>query len=156
MKQKTSEKYDYTNIIEGIDNAKIMQDYEYKIVIEKQKEGKLNEGETYILDKYLMSKKFVIDIEKIDEEFIEEHFRNEYLIDNKKQFIKKEVTIEKDFDNDLLQDKVEKINKIVSWFRDKEGNNQDIKSEDLRNNFIVFLKTLLLNNYLILIRKRWK
>ena len=36
-----------------------------------------------------MSKKFVIDIEKIDEEFIEEHFRNEYLIDNYKQFIKK-------------------------------------------------------------------
>ena len=36
-----------------------------------------------------MSKKFVIDIEKIDEEFIEEHFRNEYLIDNYKQLIKK-------------------------------------------------------------------
>ena len=25
-----------------------MQEYEYKILIEKQKEGKLNEGETYI------------------------------------------------------------------------------------------------------------
>ena len=115
-----------------------MQDYEYKILIEKQKEGKLNEEETYILDKYFMSKKFVIDIEKIDEEFIEEHFRNEYLIDNYKQFIKKEETIEKNFDNDLLQDKVEKINKIVCWFRDKEGNKQDIKSEDLRTNFIGF------------------
>ena len=34
-----------------------MQEYEYKIVIEKQKEGKLNEGETYILDKYFTSKK---------------------------------------------------------------------------------------------------
>ena len=66
-----------------------MQDYEYKILIEKQKERKLNEGETYILDKYFMSKKFVIDIDKIDEEFIKEHFRNEYLIDNYKQFIKK-------------------------------------------------------------------
>ena len=139
-KAKKSEKCDYTNRIEGIDNAKIMQEYEYKILIEKQKEGKLNEGETYILDKYFMSKKFVIDIEKIDEEFIEEHFRNEYLIDNYKQFIKKEETIEKNFDNDLLQDKVEKINKIVSWFIDKEGNNQDIKSEDLRTNFIGFFK----------------
>ena len=87
-----------------------------------------------------MSKKFVIDIEKIDEEFIEEHFRNEYLIDNYKQFIKKEETIEKNFDNDLLQDKVEKINKIVSWFIDKEGNKQDMKSEDLRTNFIGFFK----------------
>ena len=128
-KAKKSEKYDYTNRIEGIDNAKIMQEYEYKILIEKQKEGKLNEGETYILDKYFMSKKFVIDIDKIDKEFIEEHFRNEYLIDNYKQFIKKEETIEKNFDNDLLQDKVEKINKIVSWFRDNEGNKQDIKSD---------------------------
>ena len=109
-----------------------MQQYEYKILIEKQKkEGKLNEEETYILDKYFMSKKFVIDIEKIDEEFIEEHFRNEYLIDNYKQFIKKEETIEKNFDNDLLQDKVEK-KIIVSWFRDKEGNKQEIKSEDLK------------------------
>ena len=63
-KANKSEKYDYTNRIEGLDNAKIMQDYEYKILIEKQKEGKLNEGETYILDKYFMSKKFVIDIEK--------------------------------------------------------------------------------------------
>ena len=87
-----------------------------------------------------MSKKFVIDIEKIDEEFIEEHFRNEYLIDNYKQFIKKEETIEKNFDNDLLQDKVEKNNKMVSWFRDKEGNKQDIKSEDLRTYFIGFFK----------------
>ena len=44
-----------------------MQEYEYKIFNKKQKEWKLNEGETYILDKYFMSKKFVIDIKKIDE-----------------------------------------------------------------------------------------
>ena len=31
-KAKKSEKYDYTNRIEGIDNAKIMQEYEYKIL----------------------------------------------------------------------------------------------------------------------------
>ena len=66
-----------------------MQEYEYKILIEKQKEGKLNEGETYILDKYFMSKKFVIDIDKIDEEFIEDYFRNKYLIDNYKKILKK-------------------------------------------------------------------
>jgi hypothetical protein len=54
-----------------------------------------------------MSKNFVIDIEKIDEELIEERFRNEYVIDNYKQFIEKKETIEKNFDNDLLQ--VEKI-----------------------------------------------
>ena len=71
-----------------------------------------------------------------------------------RNLLKKKKTIEKNFDNDLLQDKVEKINKIVSWFIDKEGNNQDIKSEDLRTNFIGFLKTLLLNNYLILILKK--
>ena len=70
----------------------------------------------------------------MDEEFSEEHFRNEFLINNYEQFIKKEESIEKNFDNNLLQDKVEKINKIVSWFRDKEGNKQDIKSEDLRTN----------------------
>ena len=32
-----------------------MQEYEYIILIEKQNEGKLNEGGTYILDKYFMS-----------------------------------------------------------------------------------------------------
>ena len=47
-----------------------MLEYEYKILIEKQKEEKLNEEETYILDTYFLSKKFVIDIEKIYQEFI--------------------------------------------------------------------------------------
>ena len=56
--------------------------YQYNYLIEKQKEGELNEKETYILDKYFLSKKFIIDIEKIDGDFVEEHFRKEYVIDN--------------------------------------------------------------------------
>ena len=37
-----------------------MQEYEYIILIEKQKKGKLNERETYILDKYFMSKSLLV------------------------------------------------------------------------------------------------
>jgi len=45
-----------------------MKVYEYKVLLEKkQKEGKLNEEEIFILDKCFMSKKFCIDIEEIDE-----------------------------------------------------------------------------------------
>ena len=37
----------------------------YKVLKQKQKDGLLTENETYILDKYFMSKKFKIDINKI-------------------------------------------------------------------------------------------
>ena len=55
-------------------------------MIEKQKDGELIEEETYILDKYFMSKKFNIDIREINEEFVKEHFRKEYIIDNYNSF----------------------------------------------------------------------
>ena len=60
--------------MEGITNAEILKEYQYNNLIEKQKEGELNEKETYILDKYFLSKKNIIDIEKIDGYFVEEHF----------------------------------------------------------------------------------
>jgi len=63
-KQKKTVKYDYINRMEGITNAEILKEYQYNNLIEKQKEGELNEKETYILDNYLLSKKFLIDIEK--------------------------------------------------------------------------------------------
>ena len=66
--------------MEGITNAEILKEYQYNNLIEKQKEGELNEKETYILDKYFLSKKFIIDIDKIDRDFVEENFRKEYLI----------------------------------------------------------------------------
>jgi len=49
---------------------------------QKQKDGLLSEEETYILDKYFMSKKFKINIHNIDDKFVEEHFRKEYIINN--------------------------------------------------------------------------
>ena len=72
--------------MEGITNAKILKEYQYNNLIEKQKEGELNEKNTYILDKYFLSKKFIIDIEKIDGDFVEEHFRKKYVIDNYNKF----------------------------------------------------------------------
>ena len=56
--------------MEGITNAEILKEYQYNNLIEKQKEGELNKKETYILDKYFLSKKFMIDIEKIDWDFV--------------------------------------------------------------------------------------
>ena len=64
-----------------------------------------------------MSKKFKIDMEKIDSKFVEEHFRKEHIIDNYKK-MNDGKKIEKNFNNDLLEDKVEKINKIINWYKD--------------------------------------
>ena len=138
-KQKKTVKYDYINRMEGITNAEILKEYQYNNLIEKQKEGELNEKETYILDKYFLSKKFMIDIEKIDGDFVEEHFRKEYVIDNYNKFSGDE-EIKKDLNNDLLSEKIENINKIFKWFKDKDGNNQVVKNEDLRIKINEFLK----------------
>ena len=115
------EKYDYTTRKQGITDAKILIDEndnidtrQYDTLIEKQKDGKLIEEETHILDKFIMSKKFNIDIREINEEFVKESFRKEYIIDNYNSV--NEVKYEdgeqltKSYNNDLLQDKVEKIN----------------------------------------------
>jgi len=141
---KKTTKYDYVSRKEGILNSKILSDeYLYYELIEKQKKGLLEEEETYILDKYFLSKKFCIDIEKIDEEFIETHFRKEYIIDNYNKFEESDEKIEKTFDNDFLGDKAEKINIILSWYKDKEGNKIEyLKSDELRNNFKNFFKDL--------------
>ena len=88
-----------------------------------------------------MSKKFCIELEKIDAEFVEEHFRKEFIIDNYNQFSETEDKIEKTFDNDFLEDKIEKINTIFSWFEDKDGNKIEyLKAEDLRNHFKTYFK----------------
>jgi len=77
-------------------------------LIQKQKDGLLTAEESFILDKYFMSKKFKIDMEKIDSKFVDEHFRKEYIIDNFKK-VNDGKKIEKNFNNDLLEDKVEKL-----------------------------------------------
>ena len=64
-----------------------------------------------------MSKKFKIDMEKIDSKFVDEQFRKEHIIDNYKK-MNDGKKIEKNFNNDLLEDKVEKINKIINWYKD--------------------------------------
>jgi hypothetical protein len=114
-------------------------------LIEKQKDGKMIEEETYILDKYFMSKKFNIDIREVNEEFVKEHFRKEYIIDNYNSF--NEVKYEdgekltKSYNNDLLEDKVEKINDIFKWFKDEEGNKIEYLSNDtLREKFTEYFK----------------
>ena len=84
---------------------------------QKQKDGLLSEEETYILDKYFMSKKFKINIHNIDDKFVEEHFRKEYIINNYDKYDKVKYEegekLDKTFNNDLLEDKVEKINKDI-------------------------------------------
>ena len=142
QKQNKPKPYDYLSRKEGILNSKILSnEYLYAELIEKQKKGLLEEEETYILDKYFLSKKFCIDIEKIDDEFIENHFRKEYIIDNYNKFEESEDKIEKTFDNDFLGDKEDKINIIFSWFKDKEGNRIEyLKSDELRNHFKNFFK----------------
>ena len=87
-----------------------------------------------------MSLNFNIDIHQINSEFVEEHFRKEYIIDNYNRYLKVDYSngekLEKSYDNDLLGDKVEKINKIFSWFKDEEGNKVEYLSNDiLRENF---------------------
>jgi hypothetical protein len=136
-KKQKVEKYDYTTRKEGISQSKVLLDefdnidtQQYDRLIEKQKDGKLIEEETYILDKYFMSKKFNIDIREINEEFVKEHFRKEYIIDNHNSF--NEVKYEdgekltKSYNNDLLEDKVEKIN--------------DISNDTLREKFTEYFK----------------
>ena len=139
---KKETKYDYLSRKEGIIQAPILKNnFLYEDLIEKQKKGLLVAEETYILDKYFMSKKFCIELEKIDAEFVEDHFRKEFIIDNYNQFSETEDKIEKTFDNDFLEDKVEKINKIFSWFKDKEGNKIEyLKAEDLRDHFKTYFK----------------
>jgi hypothetical protein len=114
-------------------------------LIQIQKDGELTEDETYILDKYFMSLNFNIDIHQINSEFVEEHFRKEYIIDNYNTYLKVDYSIgeklEKSYDNDLLGDKVEKINQIFSWFKDDEGNKVEYLSNDtLREKFTEYFK----------------
>ena len=123
-KAEKVEKYDYTTRKQGISQAEILVNEdktlntrEYKELIQKQKDGLLTAKETYILDKYFMSKKFKIDMEKIDSKFVDEHFRKEHIINNYKK-MNDGKKIEKSFNNDLLEDKVEKINKIINWYKD--------------------------------------
>ena len=151
-KKEKAEKYDYTTKKKGISQSKVLLDefdnidtQQYDRLIEKQKDGKLIEEETYILDKYFMSKKFSIDIRKINEEFVKEHFRKEYIIDNYNSF--NEVKYEdgekltKSYNNDLLEDKVVKTNDIFKWFKDEEGNKIEYLSNDtLREKFTEYFK----------------
>lgn len=141
-KKEKEEKYDYTTRKEGISESKVFENefgivdtQQYDILIQKQKDGHLNEDETYILDKYFMSKKFNIDIHLIDCEFVKEHFRKEYIIDNYNTYMDVKYEdgekLEKSFNNDMLEDKVEKINEIFKWFKDEEGNKIDYLSNDI-------------------------
>jgi hypothetical protein len=151
-KKEKAEKYDYITRKQGITDAKILVDendnldrQQYDRLIQIQKDGELTEDETYILDKYFMSLNFNIDIHQINGEFVEELFRKEYIIDNYNTYLKVDYSngekLEKSYDNDLLGDKVEKINKIFSWFKDEEGNKVDYLSNDvLRENFTEYFK----------------
>ena len=58
--------------------------------------------------------------------------------------------IEKNFNNDLLEDKVEKINKILNWYKDDKV--EYIEADRLREKSKITLKTRLSNNYLTLIQ----
>jgi hypothetical protein len=151
-KKEKADKHDYTTRMQGISKAEILVNEDgsikesgYKELKQKQKDGLLTENETYILDKYFMSKKFKIDMNNIDSPFVEEHFRKEYIIDNYNKFNKVKYEdgekIEKTFNNDLLEDKVEKINHILKWFKDKEGNKVEyLQNETLRKNFVEYFK----------------
>ena len=151
-KGEKADKYDYTTRMEGISKAEILvnednsiKEGEYKQLVKKQKDGLLTENETYILDKYFMSKQFKIAINKIDDKFVEEHFRKEYIIDNYNKFDKVKYEdgekIEKAFNNDMLEDKVEKINDKLKWFKDKDGNKVEyLRNETLRKNFEEYFK----------------
>ena len=71
-----------------------------------------------------MSKKFNIDIREINEEFVKEYFRKEYIIDNYNVFndVKYEVgeKLKKKYNNDLLEDTVEKIFVIANGSKMKK------------------------------------
>jgi hypothetical protein len=87
-----------------------------------------------------MSKKFKIDMEKIDSKFVDEKIRKEYIIDNFKK-VNDGKKIEKNFNNDLLEDKVEKINKIINWYKDDKGEKVEyIEADRLRENFKDYFK----------------
>ena len=87
----------------------------------------------------------MIDINKIDDEFIKLHFRKEYIIDNYKKFNSKD-TVKKDLENNLLGEKIDKINEIFKMFKDNEGNNKELKADELRKNLSEFLKNPYLRN----------
>ena len=140
-KKEKVDKYDYTTRMEGISEAEVLKNEDgslkergYTELKQKQKDGLLKEEETYQLDKYFMSKKFKIDINKIDGKFVEEHFRKEYVIDNYNKYEKGE-KLEKNFNNDLLEDKIEKINKIKKWFEGEEYLSNDTLRKDFKEYF---------------------
>ena len=146
-KKEKVDKYEYTTRIQRIINSEILENEDgsikesgYTVLKQKQKGGLLSEAETYILDKYFMSKKFQINIHNIDDKFVEEHFRKEYIIDNYNKYDKVKYEegekLEKNFNNDLLEDKVEKINKIFNWFKDSKH----IQNDTLRKNFKEYFK----------------
>jgi hypothetical protein len=93
----------------------------------------------------MLSKIFFIHIDKIDEEFIKLHFRKEYIIDNYKKFNSKE-PVKKDLDNNLLSEKIDKINKIFKMFKEHDGDKKELKAYELRKKLIDFLKNPYLRN----------
>ena len=79
-------------------------------------------------------------MEKIDGKFVDEHFRKEHIIDNYMK-VNNGKKIEKNFNNDLLEDKVEKINKIINWYKDDKGENVEyIEADRLREKFKDYFK----------------
>ena len=76
-------------------------------------------------------------MEKIDSKFVDEHFGKEYIIDNYKK-MNDGKKIEKNFNNDLLEDKVEKINKIINWYKDDKV--EYIEADRLREKFKDYFK----------------
>ena len=97
----------------------------------------------------------MIDVKKIDGDFVEDYFRKEYVIDNYNKFSGDE-EIKKDLNNGLLSEKIENINKIFKWFKDKDGNNRVVKNEDLRKKGVFkrrsrlnFMDLLLRHNALV-------
>jgi len=97
-KKQKVEKYEFTTRKEGTSKSKVLLDefdnidtQQYDRLIEKQKDGELIEGETYILDIHFMSKKFNIENcnKEIRKDYIHKHIRTPKHIKNVKDYEEK-------------------------------------------------------------------
>ena len=62
-----------------------------------------------------------------------------------KKITSKEI-VKKDSENNLLGEKIEKINEIFEMFKDNEGNKKELKADELRKSLSEFLKNPYLRN----------
>ena len=125
---------------DDIINADNINDNEYELLLEKQKDGEITQKERICIEKYLYGKVFKVDLDDIDEFFMKIHYGKLNVVKNNKEFIKylkdgknDDVDDENVFDNQNKYQKMEYIKNIINKLGFKNVNNDVIKSKFDKN-----------------------